>query len=427
VLALVVWSLRGRASPVDIGRVRRGEVREFVEEEARTRCVDRYVVSSPVAGRLLRLEVLEDELVEAGDVVARIDPLAPRSRVEAAKAKLRELGARLAGVDRRRPKPEELKRAELLENVARESLVVAEKELSEASAARAKAESDRDRARRLREGGTITPDELETTELTLTRARDTESARERVVRIRRLEVEVAALDRSILEESARDLDWEEKAYGHQLEAVTAELRALEDDLGRTVLRAPAAGRVLRRHRESEAVVAAGEPVLEIGDVSRLEVEADVLSEDAARMSAGQPVEVFGRALLGRVVEGRIERIHRGAFKKISSLGVEQQRVTIVASFEPGEASLGDGYRVSLRVIFEARKAAVLVPEGALFRRGGRWAAFRVENGRARLAQVVTGLGDGREREVLEGLSEGDEVILHPPNGLEDGDRVTPRC
>ncbi len=174
------------------------------------------------------------------------------------------------------------------------------------------------------------------------------------------------------------------------------------------------------------MVAAGEPILEIGDPSRLEVEADVLSEDAARMFVGQPVEVFGRALGDRVVTGKVKRIHRGAFKKISSLGVEQQRVTIVADFDASGVNLGDGFRVDLRVIFDARKQAVLVPEGALFRRSGHWSVFRVRDDRAHVVEVVTGLGDGREREVTEGLEDGDEVILHPDNALEDGTRVVGR-
>jgi len=427
-VVLVVWSMRDRAVEVDTARVRRSSVRDHVEEDARTRVIERYILSSPVGGRLLRVLVREGEAVEAGDVLARIDPLALRSRVEQTRARMRDLAEQAKGIDRKRPKEGELARARLLESVAEEALVVAQSEHAEARAELTKAENDAKRDRRLRESGSITPGELDDIELALTRAQEAEAARARGILIRKLQVRVARLGCEILAETCKDFDWEEQACRERIKAVEAELTVLEDDLGRVEIRAPIAGVVLRRHRESETVVAAGVPVIEIGDIRRLEVEADVLSESAARMHIGQDVEVFGRALGEREIAGKITRIHLGAFKKISSLGVEQQRVTIVAGFDPGEVVLGDGYRVDIRVIFDERRDVLIVPEGALFRRGGRWSVFKVDDGRIRLTKVKTGLGDGhgRVREILEGLAANDEVVLHPDNSLTDGARAEPR-
>jgi HlyD family secretion protein len=176
--------------------------------------------------------------------------------------------------------------------------------------------------------------------------------------------------------------------------------------------------------ESEQVVAVGTPLLEIGDLRQLEVEADFLSEDAAHMRAGMPAEIFGRALGNEVIQGKIRRIHPAAFEKISSLGVEQQRVTVVVGFEPGQVPLGDRYRVEVRVVLDERGDALLVPEGALFRRVGKWHVFVVEGGRARLRAVETGLRDGRRREILQGLREGETLVLHPES-IDDGARVEP--
>jgi HlyD family secretion protein len=425
-VAAIVMSILGRETEVDAATVVRGPVRSTVEEEARARVADRFVLSCPVAGRLLRVEVLEGQTVEKGDVLARLDSLERESRLIQARARLDELERRIEGVDRRRPKEAELERAALRVTLAEEGLAVAQRELDEAKATLANATRDAGRMRKLHETGTITTGELEDAELAETCAQEDHRVKERRVSMARLARDVAKLEEKIVRESGEDFDWEEKAYRAQLESARAEIEILQDELRRLVLRSPVKGTVLRRHQESEAVLAAGTPILEVGDTRKLEVEADLLSEDAARIRKGQPVEVFGRALGDAVRPGEVVRIHPGAFKKISSLGVEQQRVTVVASFDACETTLGDGYRVHLRVLFDESENALLVPEGALFRREGRWAVFRIEDGRARLAPLVVGLGDGRNREVREGLAEGDRVILYPGNGLEEGSRVSAR-
>ncbi|MHC4165155.1 MAG: efflux RND transporter periplasmic adaptor subunit, partial [Planctomycetota bacterium] len=127
----------------------------------------------------------------------------------------------------------------------------------------------------------------------------------------------------------------------------------------------------------------------------------------------------------RVIAGKIQRIYPSAFKKISSLGVEQQRVIVVVAFEKGAVPLGDRFRIEVRVILDQRADAVLVPEGALFRHRRRWHVFRIEENTARLAPVETGLRDGRVREVLDGLAPGASVILHPDDSIQDGTRVEP--
>jgi HlyD family secretion protein len=423
VLGLVLWALTSGSVDVDTAVIGRGSVRSFVEEEARTRVVGRFVLSSPVAGRLLRVEAREDDPVEAGDVVARIDPLGLESQAAQAESQIAELRARIRGVDRRRPKEGELRRAALRVTIAEESCTVAREGRAEAEATLAKAERDAGRARDLREDGTISPDELEASVLAETRARASAEATRRQERMADLSLEVARIEAALLAESSEDLDWEQDAYRAQVASAEARLHVLRDDLERVEVRSPVTGVVLRRHEESETIVAAGTPILEVGDVTELEVEADMLSEDVTRMTVGQDVEVYGRALGGRTIRGKIARIHPGAFVKVSSLGVEQQRATVVAAFDPDGVPLGDAYRVQLRVIFGERTDVLLVPESALFRHGDGWAVFRVEDGRTAIVRVETGLADGRVREVLSGLGEGDVVVVHPDRDLEAGSVV----
>jgi HlyD family secretion protein len=168
---------------------------------------------------------------------------------------------------------------------------------------------------------------------------------------------------------------------------------------------------------------AGTPILEIGDLAAMEVEAEFLSEDAAHMKPGMPAEIFGRAMGGEVVRTKVKRVYPSAFEKISSLGVEQQRVLVVVEFDNATFKLGDRFRVEVRVLLDERDNVLRVPEGALFRQGGQWQLFKVEGDRARLVGVETGIRDGRHRELVDGLGEGTTVILHPGDAVTDGARI----
>ncbi|MCK6461462.1 MAG: efflux RND transporter periplasmic adaptor subunit [Planctomycetes bacterium] len=424
-LLAAVWFLaRPGAVKVDFARVVRGPIRATVDEEGRTRVVERYLVSMPVAGRVRRIGLKEGASVGEGEVVAEIDPLELRGRVAETEARIDAIRHRREGVATKLPKEEERERARVLEAQATEALDVAQRELEAARAALVKAQKDLVRTKAALESGTGSSEDVDAAEAEEVRAREEVGASVVRVQIRELEIRACRLDTRILEARLKDFEWEEKDYAAQIASLDATLATLKDDLSRTRIASPAKGAVLQVLLESEQVVQAGTPLLEIGDLARLEVEADYLSEDAAHMREGMPAEIFGRALGDRVIAGRIRRIHPSAFMKISSLGVEQQRVTVVVAFGPGEVPLGDRFRVEVRVVLDERADVLLVPEGALFRVGGDWHAFAVEGGRARQRKVETGLRDGRRREVLAGLREGETVVLHPES-IGDGTKVEP--
>lgn len=209
----------------------------------------------------------------------------------------------------------------------------------------------------------------------------------------------------------------------------AEARVAAAASGVVSLHAPVAGQVLRRFFESARVVAAGEPILEIGDPAQLEVEIDVLSSDAVRIEPGMRV-LFERWGEAELLQGRVRRVEPGGFTKISALGVEEQRVWVIADFTlpptVARARLGDGYRVNARFILWESEDTVRVPLSALFRRNEHWAVFVVEAGRAHLRRVDLGERGGRFAQALGGLQVGDEVIVHPGRDLEEDLRVRPR-
>ncbi|HSW38039.1 MAG TPA: HlyD family efflux transporter periplasmic adaptor subunit, partial [Acidobacteriota bacterium] len=198
------------------------------------------------------------------------------------------------------------------------------------------------------------------------------------------------------------------------------------------LRSPVTGVVLKRLRESEAVVQAGEPLLELGDPARLEIITDFLSTDAVRIRPGHTV-IIERWGGEHSLRGRVRRVEPAGFMKISALGVEEQRVSVIIDFEDsadGEFKawerLGDDYRVEVRVVVWEDDSVLKAPTGSLFRHGEEWAVFVVEEGRARLRIIETGHRNSREAEVISGLAEGDTVIVHPSDSVRDGGRVKPR-
>ena len=200
-----------------------------------------------------------------------------------------------------------------------------------------------------------------------------------------------------------------------------------DDNGSRVccvpLPAPVSGRVLRVLQESESIVAAGTPLVEIGDPDDLEVVVELLSEDAVRVPPDAPVLIEGWGG-GQPLEGRVRRVEPFGFTKVSALGIEEQRVTVVIDFagDPAtRAGLGHGYRVDVQIVEWQGEDVLRVPLSALFRDGDAWAAFAVEDGRARLRRAVLGHIGAMRAEVREGLANGVSVIVHPDDRIMDAD------
>jgi HlyD family secretion protein len=354
---------------VEVARAAMGPLQVTVDAEGMTRVRDRYVVAAPVAGRVARIELREGDPVAAGAVVARVfpAPLDVRSRQEAT--------ARVeAAADAHR---------------------AAQAALAQARAARDQSRRDLDRARQLQAGGLLAADERERAELLAT-------TRER-------EVESAAFRAQSAE--------------HDVQAARAALLAEE---GHAIpLTAPSAGRVLRIPERSERVVAAGTPLLEVGDPARIEIVADLLSSDAVKVRPAQVVLIEGWGG-DSVLRGRVRTIEPSGFTKVSALGVEEQRVNVVADLADSSRSLGDRYRVEIRIIVSESARVLTVPASALFRSGTGWAVFVVERGRARRREVSLGRRTPSDVEIVQGVREGDTVVRIPGDQVAEGARITPR-
>jgi HlyD family secretion protein len=371
ILAVALWP---SATDVDVATVARGPMQVTIDEEGETRVRERFVVSAPVMGRVERIELEPgDAVVQGKTVVARLTPAAaplidPRTQAELA-----------AAVE-----------------AARDAVGQTRAERARAATMLSRAQSTVRRLESLLKSGAISGDELEAAQTTQRSA----------------------------EEAVRAAGFSVARAEHELQLAQARLRPSSAGGGTVTVVAPVDGVVLKRLRESASVVPVGEPLLEIGDPRTLEIVSDLLSTDAVRVSRGAPVviEQWGGP---HPLEGRVRLVEPSGFMKVSALGVEEQRVNVIVDFadEMEPASLGDGYRVEVRIVTWREGAAVKVPVGALFRRGDEWALFILESGRARVQSVDIGQRNDREGQVLKGVSEGQTVVMHPPDTLEDGARV----
>jgi HlyD family secretion protein len=375
-LAGLVWLLRPSPVRVELGSADRGPLEVIVDEEGRTRVRQRYVVAAPVTGRLERIALEEGDAVAAGAVVARVSPapLDPRGQAQAQA----RLEAALAAQ----------RQAQALVGQSQAAFTQAERELR--------------RARSLASSGTLSEQGLEQAELART-SRDRERD--------------AALE-------AAD------AAAHEVEAARAALLAGAGADGAAPsgsaavidVLAPTEGRVLRVHEESARVIAVGTPLLEIGDPADLEIVVDVLSADAVRIRPGDEMrlEAWGG---DEALRARVRRVEPSGFTKLSALGVEEQRVNVIADFVDPPGALGDGYRLEARIVVWRSDDVLRAPASALFRRGGEWQVFAAADGRARLRPVEIGHRGPDEVEIRAGLEAGERLVLHPTDRVEDGVRI----
>ena len=375
VLVLVVRAFMPSPVLVDTGTAVIGAMRVAISEEGRTRVKQRYLITAPASGRLARPQWKEGDQVGRGDALARITP-SPLGSRESAEARAR---------------------IETAEALVREA---------EANVARARVEQEeavrgRDRAEKLLASGSI--------------------SRERMERA----VHAATVTERSLESSL----YRHRAAVSELEVAQAALLALREERGdaKAILSvsSPVDGRVLRLFEENERVVAAGTPLLEVGDPAEMEVTIDVLSTDAVRVEVGQTVRIeeWGGA---EPLSGRVSRVEPAAFTRVSALGVDEQRVNVIVDLDETPPELGDGYRVTGRIVVWEKPDVLKVPSSALFRIDEDWGVFIVEDGAAASRIVSLGQRNGIEAEILEGLAEGDQVVLHPGARISDGLGVAPR-
>lgn len=377
-MAWLVWVLmQPQPVRVELSNCVRGSLRETVEAEGRTRVRDRYVIAAPVSGRLSRIALTRGDSVTRGQILARIDsiPLAPLDPRQSAEASARVISAENLHLQ-----------SEALTAHITEDCAQSQREL--------------ERAEHLVESGDIPRQDFE-------RAKTAFNTCRKELEAAKFKAQAAAAD--VRAARAMLLALDQQSQNKPATAVSVS--------------APENGKVLKVLEESERVVTVGTPLIEISNTSNLEVVIDALSTDAVKVIPGSPVLVEGwggdHALLARV-----RTVEPAAFTKVSSLGIEEQRVYIVADLMDPPRNLGDGFKLEAKIITFEKSGLLKVPIGAVYREGNDWYAFAAVNGKAERFKVSPGHRNSEEVEILEGLKEGTRVILHPPPSLRAGLPVT---
>jgi HlyD family secretion protein len=414
---------------VDLATVQRGELEVLVVEEGRTRVRDRFEISAPVAGRVQRIMLDEGDSIEAGQVVAQIDPLPLTSEVRSLVAQIEEMRAERSGVETLRPKAEALSQAEARIRAAQAAEAEAAARVREMEERLEQARRERQRAESLYEDGAIALQNLEDAQLEeTTRAQSLEVARRTLDRAK-AEVSAARDQFQQLQAEQQDPDYLLQVYDARIRSLEAELVNLVDEAQRTEIRSPATGQVLRIQQKSEQFVEAGTPLLEVGNLNQLELVVDVLSSDAVQINPGDPVRIeqWGGGLDTRTLTGHVHRIEPSAFTKVSALGVEEQRVNVIVDLTEIPTNLGDRYRTEAQIVVWRATDVLKVPIGALFRCDEGWCVFRVQNNQAHRTPIEIGQRNQLEAQVQQGLDLGEQVILHPSEDIQDGTRVRSRA
>lgn len=374
---LVVLSFRPSPIVVETARAVFGSMQTTIDAEGRTRAQDRFVAATPVTGKLRRITLRRGDAVKQDDVIAYIEPL-PMSPLDP--RQLAEARARVAA--------------------ARQLKNEADAMVEQKRADYQQAEREYHRAERLVETGDIAKQDFE-------RIRNTEQSC-------RHELEAA---QSKARAAISEIDIAQAA-------LLAVEQAGQSGKDAVVVRAPVGGKVLSVLEESERVVSAGTPLIQLSNPS-LEVVIDVLSVDAVKIEPGLPVLIEGWGG-EQPLEARVRLIEPSAFTKISALGIEEQRVNVIADFIDSPVRLGDGYRVEARIIRWEAQSVLKIPTSALFRHGDGWSIFVVEDGHSIRRDVEIGHRNSLEVEIIRGTVEGAQVILHPTNQIDDGSRVEAR-
>ena len=381
-LAFALWP---RAIAVDIATLSEGPMAVAIEDDGVTRVREVYVVSAPIAGRMLRVEVHAGDAIEAQKtVIATIEPADPAFRDARAQREL-----------------------EFTVSAARAAQDLAAANVRGREADLKLGRQERDRARQLFAKGIVAKARLDNAEAAVVSLEAALATAQAALRQRAFEVKTAEASLVVPSDGGRIKGDKHCCF---------------------TIRAPIDGQVLRVMQENEAVVQMGTPLVEVGDPADLEIVVDLLSTDAVKVSEGDAVLITRWGGEG-ALNARVRRVEPFGFMKVSSLGIEEQRVNVLIDLtDPRERwrRLGHGYQIDAAIVRWQAQKVLQVPVGALFRQGADWAVFRVEGGRAQLSKIKIGHLNDEAAEVLDGLKPGDQVVSHPGESVSDGVAVVAR-
>jgi HlyD family secretion protein len=425
---------------VEAAKARTSDIREIIDERGKTRLPRVYNITMPLTGRIEEITLDEGTPVKKDQVVAQIVPEDLKLAMDAATASVEQLDASIKENDDASVENVALKQSYKFVESMDQSVKAAQERVRAGKAKVEYAQKNHDRIYKLFRDGRLakTEEDYEAAKLALVQA-DVDYQQDQLV-LRAMEAMQAATNLmpvTLIEYIGRK-KLSHEVLARQKEAARVRWQENKRDQERGRMTSPVDGIVLDRLMTDERLVTAGTALLKIGDLHELEVEVDVLSQEVVRVKIGQAAEIFGPAIGERPLHGKVKNIYPAGFTKVSSLGVEQQRVKVIVAFDKEdqrllaerrakkEWDLGVDYRVRVRIITDEHSGALVIPRSALFRSAdGKWQVFAIRDGRARLQPIEVGLMNDEQVEVQSGVSRDELLVLAPETNLADGAKVKP--
>jgi len=420
--------------PVDVTVAKTGEVKAFIEERAKTSLPRVYRIAMPLNGRVLPITVTEDEKVTRGQIIARMDTSDLEAEVAKARYRVEQYARKIIEQSDNRLEDNSLTQFDEFLKSMNLTVEAASKQQEASKAKWAYARDEFDRKYQLFKKNALSASEL--SEADLFKKQSEIDYQKDILTWRSLQAIQSAMQIgkiSILKYKEKKVLSEAVLQEEKKEA-ESHLQQLASDLKRATMRSPIDGTVLTKNYSNERTLPAGEILLELGQLNDLEVEVDVLSQYVGDIHVGSPVDIEGPAIGEQPVQGKVKRIYPKGFTKISSLGVEQQRVKVIVGFDKDifqqlqqqKRTMGTDFRVRVKIYTDIKPDVVKVSRSTLFRNGsGQWLAYVVRNNRATLVDVEPGVMNDFDAEIKSGVKAGDRLIVAPSMNLTPGQSVEP--
>lgn len=424
IAAYATWSATRPEAELEVFHARIQTLRAYVEEQAVTELPHDHLIAMPIAGWLQRIDLREGDAVTQDQVIARLETEDLTDRVRQAEQRIAVLEISARKTEDHRLENNALVETEATVKAFEETVQAAEAKLDAAQAVLDFAKSEVERLKKIAEADAAAERELREAETGWRKARaDFQSDRLELAALKTLQA-VSYIGPKFIRDYIDRKSFELDQTRQQLEEARTELAIEKRNLARAEIRCPVDGVVLERHQTRRQYLAAGTPLLTVGRLDDLDVIAEVLTQRASRIDPGDPVEIYGEAIPDGPLAGKVLRVYPAGFKKISSLGVEQQRVKVAIGLDQRPERLGVNFRVQVRIYYEQAENALTLPRTALFRGDdGGWQVMLVRDGVTRLQPVKIGLTNDEDAQIAEGLTAEDVVVARPSREISPGMRV----
>ncbi|MFN8673171.1 MAG: efflux RND transporter periplasmic adaptor subunit [Candidatus Sericytochromatia bacterium] len=424
IISYISYLSKNKGVFVETVKVTRNNIANYISEDAKTILERDYLITTPVDGIVIPNEFKEGDFIKKGEIVAKFDNYNRSEKLNSLKSKELELNSMIEGVDSLKIKKEELDTAKIKIKQVKLSIEDLEKQKSILELDLNQIKLEYLRNKKLFEQQAINKSDFEKIEKAYNSLKISYQNMKNKELTEIDNLKIAELNLNKLIKSSNDTEYQKRVYNAQIEQIRNEKNILEQDINKTSIKANFSGPVLEVYLKDKTTLPAGSKLLKVGDLSTVVIQSDILSEEVPQIKIGMPVEINGKALDNKKIMGKVSRIFPIGFTKISALGVEQQRIKVIISFDNKNLNLRPETTVDIKVITQEHQKVLSIPERAIFKDKNKWFVFLVDNeNKLVLKAIKIGLKNEDNVEIINGLKENDLVVLDPDNKIKEGLKV----